>query len=133
MNKEIAAKINVEYSTFENWIYRNQDNFDEFLRNLRLEWKLKKAEENIEDVLEMGTTNIGFDRKTGDTFEYEDPRLKKIKVDTSIFVAETVGKKTYSKRVETTGADGKDLIPAEVETRLAGLRKTNANKPEHKA
>jgi len=41
--------------------------------------------------------------------EQTDTGLVKVKADMSKFVAETLGRDSYSKRSELTGKDGKDL------------------------
>ncbi len=107
--KEIAKLSEIPEETYEGWVWRNYKGFAEKLRFYKIERRLKKAEENIDEFLDMETENIGVTKK-GDTFTYEDAKLKKIKADISTFVAETVGKKDYSKRSEHTGADGAALF-----------------------
>ncbi|MCR4323945.1 MAG: hypothetical protein NUV37_03190 [Nanoarchaeota archaeon] len=69
---------------------------------------IKQAEKNLEEFLTMDTVNQGT-TKTGETFEYDDPRMKKIKSDVSQFVLERLYKKKYSQRNELTGKEGEDL------------------------
>lgn len=56
---------------------------------------LEKAERNIIEILEMPT-------RIGDT-GYHMEKLIKVKGDMSKFVAETIGKKKYSKKIEFEG------------------------------
>lgn len=105
---KISELTGIEYTTVKNWVFRNYKGFAEFLDGIKRDWKLARAQENIEEFLTMDTENTSCTKK-GDTFTFDDPRLKKIKADATFFVAETLGKKRYSKRSELTGADGKDL------------------------
>lgn len=70
---------------------------------------LVKAERNLDEFLDMPTTNeiIG---KMGEKIVYDDPKLKKIKADVSTFTAETLGKKYYSKRGALEDDDGKNIL-----------------------
>jgi len=105
---KISELTGIEYTTVKNWVYRNYKGFAEFLDGVKRDWKLQKAQENIEEFLTMNTTNTGT-TKRGDIFYYDDAKLKKIKADATFFVAETLGKKRYSKRTELTGDDGHSL------------------------
>ena len=105
---KVSEISGIEYTTVKNWVFRNYKGFAEFLDGLKRDWKLNRAQENIEEFLTMETLNTGVTKK-GETFEFDDPRLKKIKAETTFFVAETLGKKNYSKRTELGGLDGKDL------------------------
>lgn len=128
--REIAKLCEIAEETIESWIWRNYKGFADKYRLYKVERRLKKAEENIDDFLEMETKNTGVTKK-GDTFEYDDAKLKKIKADTSIFVAETLGKEIYSKRSELTGKNGEALVPKnEVESLLVSLKQKNAIQPE---
>lgn len=101
----ISEITEVEYSTIKGWVFRNYQGFAEFLDGLKRDWKLRKAQENIEEFLTMDTLNTAVTKK-GDTFEYTDAKILRIKADTTFFVAETLGKETYSKRSEITGKNG---------------------------
>lgn len=69
---------------------------------------LKKAEQNIAEILDLSVTD----------FEHAQTVAK-----VSMFVAERLGKQRYSTRQELTAEDGKALIPKEeVELRLMNLR-----------
>lgn len=126
---QISVSIEVPYKTLEGWVSRNYRGFADKWRLYHIERRLKKAEENIDEALRMETLNRAMTKK-GDMYEYSDPKLLKIKMDTSLFVAETVGKQIYSKRNEVTGANGGPLqveLTPEQRKRIAEyeLRKTS--------
>lgn len=79
--------------------------------NLKAERMVNKAERNLEEALDMPVEvqkieGYGEDKQM---VVKTEPSLVKIKVDTSKFVAERLGKKKWSERQELTGADGKEL------------------------
>lgn len=85
------------------------------LRRLNM---LDKAEKVLNETLEMADeVQIIVDGVPLDIRKRE-PALTKIKQDTAKFVAERLGKaEGYSTRNELTGADGKDLIPVDLEAK----------------
>lgn len=83
LDKEIAELCEVSYSTFSGWKWQNKANLANNMETWELNYKLKKAEENINKIL-----NLSLDDK-------ED---KKLVHDMSKFVAETIGNKKYSKK-----------------------------------
>lgn len=85
----IQEILEVPKGTWNYWKHSNFHNFKDILLSYKHERMLNKAESNL-DIL-MGA---------------EDDRVK---LDASKFVAETIGKKNYSKRVEQGGLDGKEL------------------------
>lgn len=85
----IQEILEVPKGTWNYWKHMNFHNFKDILLSYKHERMLNKAENNL-DVL----------------MEAEDDRVK---LDASKFVAETIGKKNYSKRVEQSGIDGKEL------------------------
>lgn len=89
---KVSEKVDIKYSTFKEWVYRNYNGFADDWRSMKHEWKLKQADLNTDEILLM---------KTGD-----DPKMLKIKADMTKFVQETLGKQNYSKRSEQTGAGG---------------------------
>lgn len=115
--KEIAEILGIAYKTMEGWMTRNYEGFADKMHTYKVEWQLQQAQENINEALAMDdkepvlkSGNEPARDNDGKILTVRNPKLTKIKVETSIFVAETVGKKVYSKRSELTGADGKDLI-----------------------
>lgn len=103
--KEIAPLCNIPYKTMERWMTQNYEGFADKMRSYKIERRLMRAEENIDEFLDMDTMNTGV-TKQGEVFDYDDAKLKRIKADVSLFVAETVGKKDYSKRNELAGPNG---------------------------
>lgn len=87
--KEIAEILEVPLSTWNYWKWSNFHSFSDKLLSYRHERILKKAESNVEVLLES-----------------EDERVQ---ADMTKFSLETLGKAIYSKRSELTGKDGKDL------------------------
>jgi len=85
---------------FYNWHYENYLNISDKIEGWTRDRKLILAEKNIEDFLKMKTMNTGTTKK-GDAFDYNDSSLVRIKADISKFVSETLGKKTYSKQLNT--------------------------------
>lgn len=89
---------------------------DWFVDKLRRMNMLNKAEKVLEEMLEMPVETMKLERDSEGEYEEvmkTEPALVKIKQDTAKFIAERVGKETYSNRTEVTGKDGKDLIPDE--------------------
>lgn len=109
----IAKELEIPFKTIESWSSRNYQGFNDRFRMYRQERMLMKAERNIEEIIELETIipAIGafgpiIDKKTKKPVMRLSSELLKIKKDTSEFVAETLGKRHYSKRQENTGPDG---------------------------
>lgn len=126
---KVSEISGIGFDTVKNWIYSNYEDFQTFFDGLKRDWKLKKAEENLEEFLVMDTKNQLISKK-GDVVEYNDPKILKIKADTTFFVSETLGKKNYSKRSELTGADGDRLIPKPL---LGGQSNVSNNDSDNQA
>lgn len=107
--KQISQNLGVEYKTTEAWYTRNAQGFRTKMDNWRLERVLKKAQGIIEETLDLPveTPVRSFGIVVGHDI---DPRMVKIKVSNAQFVAETLGKKKFSKRIENTGEDGSPLV-----------------------
>ncbi len=89
-NKEICEILDINYDTWQGWITRNYNGFADKMLSYKHERMLQKAEANIEVIMDN-----------------EDPKLM---LDASKFVAETIGKKSYSKQVNTDlTTNGKEL------------------------
>lgn len=78
---------------------------------------LAKAERNLESVLDedvmepiIGMFGMVVDKKTNKPYYRRNTKVMALKQDTSKFIAETVGKKHYSKRTELTGPDAAPLL-----------------------
>lgn len=87
--------------TVETW-------FMEKTRRLNL---LNKAEDVLEECLDMPTESYTSDITGEKEAIITSPALIKIKQDTAKFVAERIGKEFYSSRTELTDKDGEKLIP----------------------
>ena len=87
--REISEILEIPYATMRDWEYENYKGFSDRMLAFKHERMLRKAETNIEELMSS-----------------EDERVK---ADVSKFSLETLGKKTYSKRVEQSGVDGKEL------------------------
>lgn len=99
--KEIAKSGGITEELIYHWNSINYKGSGEvglgdLLDGWRRDRKLLLAERKLKDILE---------------FSVSDKETLKVQADISKFIAETLGKKNYSKRSEVTGADGKDLIP----------------------
>lgn len=80
---ETSQEIGVPYDTFCGWKKRNYDGFADRLLTYEHERMVKKAEKRIEQLIYS-----------------EDDRVS---LNASTFIAETLGKKNYSKRTEIEG------------------------------
>lgn len=89
--REVAETLEIPYKTMEGWKTRNYKGFSDKMIEFRLERMFEKSINNIEVL--------------------QDSEDEKVNLQANSLVAETVGKKWFSKRSELTGAEGKDLIP----------------------
>lgn len=92
--QEIAGAMQVSVDTVYDWSYKNYKDFSEKVHGYEVERLVKQAERNAQDFLAMHP---------------ESSSDKVVKANMTTFVLETAGKKTYSKRTELTGSEGKDL------------------------
>lgn len=87
--KEISEILDIPYKTMEGWKLRNYEGFKDKMIEYRLERMFDKSIENIEIL--------------------QDSEDERVNMQVNLTVAETVGKKWFSKRVEQTGKDGEPL------------------------
>lgn len=87
--KEISEILDIPYKTMEGWKLRNYEGFKDKMLETRLERMFEKSIDNIEVL--------------------QDSEDERVNLQANSLVAETVGKKWFSKRSELTGKDGKDL------------------------
>lgn len=80
--------------------------FQEKVRTFSL---LQKAEKVLDETLEMDVKNTGSTQK-GDVFTYTDSGIVRAKTDVAKFIAETVGKKKYSKKSPLENDNGDSLV-----------------------
>jgi hypothetical protein len=97
--KTTANVCEISESTLYTWTSDNYLNLADKIDGWKRDRKLKLAEMNLEAIMCLGIS---------------DKESIKVVADVSKFVAETLGKQSYSKRTEQTGADGKDLIPSPI-------------------
>lgn len=92
---EIAKELEIDLKTFEHWIWRNYQGFADKWLTYKHERMLKKAERNLDEFLDMDPES--------------NPKREAVKADITKFVSETLGKKSFSKRTELTGAEGGEI------------------------
>lgn len=91
---KIQEQLGISPNTWDSWVYRDTQGFRQQLVAWKKERLIKKAERNVNDLLDC-----------------EDI---KVRADITKFTLETLAKDDgYTKRTEMTGKDGKDLIPDE--------------------
>lgn len=87
--KQVAEILEIPYKTMEGWKTRNYEGFADAYLSYEHERKLIKAEAKIETLIDSDDDKVALNAAT--------------------FIAETLGKKSYSKRSELTGADGRPM------------------------
>lgn len=92
--KRTANICGIDEQKLYNWNYLNYLNISDKIEGWKRDRKLKLAEENLEAIMCLGVN---------------DKETMRTVADVSKFVAETLGKQSYSKRNELTGAEGRDL------------------------
>ena len=105
---DLAAHFDVSKSTLQKYYKQNTEGFADKYLMYKHERMVQAGEKNLENYLRFDTINTGV-TKQGEEFTFRDPRLERIKLDSTVFTLETLGKKHYAKRNEVTGADGKDF------------------------
>lgn len=136
--RDIAEDCEIPYKTMEGWVSRNFEGFRDKLKLYKNEWRLYKAVENIDEALELNilkpvfVNGIPARHQDGRILEEVDAKLVRIKIDNSHFVAETLGKDTYSKRQQLTDGDNRPLVPQDDARKVVESLKAAAgmNKPE---
>lgn len=89
--KNIQEILDINPSTWDNWVYKNYEDFRVFLQDIKRERMIRKAEVKVEALMDS-----------------EDERVA---TSNSHFTLETLGKDIgYSKRTEMTGKDGQALV-----------------------
>ena len=89
--KEIQEILGISAGTWDTYYWRDDKGFRSFVLDAHDERLRLIARQNIDDIVNMP---VGDD---------SDPRYLKIKADMSQFIAETVGKDRFSKRIEEDG------------------------------
>lgn len=103
-----------------NWNCDNYLNLNDKIEGWRRDRKLKKAEEVLDEMMNMSINTLEWQGRGEDAEQVvvTNPALIKVKQDTAKFIAETLGKVTYSKRSELSGPNGRDLIPVDSEKKV---------------
>lgn len=116
-HKKAQEILNIPEGTWLHWQGTNYHSFKDNLVTYDLEWQLKKAKENINDILNLETNEqaIGMfgplvSKTTKKPIMKQNDKLMKIKSDVSVFVAETIGRKNYSKKIEVDDVTKKKKI-----------------------
>lgn len=103
-----AVKSGYSHEYAKNILNQGTGIWEKLSEEMRDKYMLEKAEQNIKEAMELDIKNKIF----GD-------RQQKA----TLFVASRLNKAKWSERLEHTGANGKDLIPAqEVEDRIKNLK-----------
>ena len=100
--KEIAKQCDVKFATVQFWYYTNYQELRTKIDLWRHERMLKKAEENIEEILDMEVSGFRFN-KAGGKIKVVNGKVLEVKADMTKFVSETLGKKSYSKKLDELG------------------------------
>lgn len=88
--EQVQEILDIPKGTWNHWYYNNTHKFQDCLMTYRHERMIRKAEANVEVLMES-----------------EDERVM---ADMTKFTLETIGKdKGFSKRIEQTGKDGESL------------------------
>jgi len=103
--QEIAKATKIPVNTFYKWTSTNYINISDKIELWKTERKLKLANDNLEEILAMETTNKRVSND-GDVDEFTDTGILRVKADLTKFTLETLDKERYSKRSEVTGKDG---------------------------
>lgn len=98
---DIQRDLEILPTTWDQWVYKDYEGFRQKLNDWKAERLLRKTEKLSEEILDMSHENdIGK----------VNTDVLRVKQKESEFVRETLGKNEgYSKRIEQTGAGGKDL------------------------
>lgn len=127
--QEIAYSLNLERATLYDWTALNYHNLATMIEIWKRDRLLMKSENVLADMIDMPVL-IEKSLSNDEVVVRTDPQLVRIKQDTAKFIAETLGKKDYSKRNELTGLDGERLFPKPL---LGGQSNDTSNNSNEKA
>lgn len=91
--QDIMKELSIPEGTWSTWYWRNYHGFRDKIQQWERDKMLAKAEENLGENLKMDVKINGR----------VDAKILKIKTDTSMFVAETLGRTHYAKKLEGDG------------------------------
>jgi len=83
--ESIKEELHIPNSTWCNWFYDNYNGFRDQVEGWRRDAMLKQAEGNLKEIVHLPIIP-------------EEHKVMKIIADTSMFVVETLGKHSYSKK-----------------------------------
>ncbi len=78
--REISEALEIPYATMRDWEYENYKSFSDKMLSYKHERMLRKAEANVEVL--------------------QDSEDEKVSLQANTFVLETIGKRSYSKKIE---------------------------------
>jgi len=109
---EIQQELEINASTWDTWVYKNYQGFRNNLVDWNYERILNKCERLSEEILDIN--------HTGDNGV--DYRILSIKQKESEFIRSTLGKKNYSKQVNTDlTSGGKPIITPEEKSKINNI------------
>ena len=110
--KEISQLSGIPTATMDTWKSKNYKGFADKIYRYKLEWRLAKAEEFSDYLLQK---------------DDEKDEMLRLKQKESEFLRKTLGKKHYSERTELTAADGQPFINPQIKYEVP---KGNNDNPE---
>lgn len=87
---EIRAILEIPENTWYSYYWQDKQGFRRFIKDIENEYLKDIAKQNIKDIANMNLK------------DNEDVRYLKIKADMSQFIAETLDKEDFSKKIEET-------------------------------
>jgi alpha-beta hydrolase superfamily lysophospholipase len=105
---EAAAKVGIPRRTLRSWLERNPD----FERAYEVASRVR-IDGMVDGMVALAATAAGQDSA--------GVQAIRIQIDTQKWIAAKLLPSRYSDKIELTGADGRDLIPATRESRLPQL------------
>jgi len=124
---EIQQELEINASTWDTWVYKNYQGF----RNNLVDWKAEKTVAEYERILkkcERLSEEILDINHTGDNGV--DYRILSIKQKESEFIRSTLGKKNYSKQVNTDLTSGGKPIMVNIDKDIAEKNNVANSEPK---
>lgn len=106
---EIPRILNISHNSFTKWKYSNVLNLRSDIAIARREHLLEKTDDVFEEAINVNYRNMGINKK-GEPYIYKDAALLRVKLDAAKDIRQTLGKDTFSKRLEITGKNGAALM-----------------------
>ena len=118
---EIQQELEINDSTWDTWVYKNYQGFRNNLVDWNYERILNKCERLSEEILDIN-------HYTGDNGV--DSRILSIKQKESEFIRSTLGKKNYSKQVNTDLTSGGKPIMVNIDKDIAEKNNVANSEPK---